>query len=144
MGPPRVNPAEYGLAAGGGRLEAKPKSAAEKLTSLEDAVARIKDGDHVAVGGCLFSRTPMALVRELLRQRRRGLTLSRNLTCTEGESLMVAGAVERIVTAWMSIGLPWGVSKILRHFVESGRFPLEDWRHLAPGLRFRAPAMGLP
>src|SRR5439155_1723076 len=86
-------------------------------TSLEDAVARIKDGDHVAVGGCLFSRTPMALVRELLRARRRGLTLSRNLTCTEGEFLMVAGAVERIVTAWMSIGLPWGVSKILRHFV---------------------------
>src|SRR5947209_3493790 len=116
------------------RLEAKPKSAAEKLTSLEDAVARIKDGDHVAVGGCLFSRTPMALVRELLRERRRGLTLSRNLTCTEGEFLMVAGAVERIVTAWMSIGLPWGVSKILRHFVESGRVALEEWSHLGLGM----------
>src|SRR5256885_4628420 len=108
MGAPPVKPAEYAFAAARRRLEAKPKSAAEKLTSLEDAVARIKDGDHVAVGGCLFSRTPMALVRELLRARRRGLTLSRNLTCTEGEFLMVAGAVERIVTAWMSIGLPWG------------------------------------
>ena len=98
----------------------------------------------MAVGGCLFSRTPMALVRELLRQRRRGLTLARNLTCTEGESLMVAGAVARIVTAWMSIGLPWGVSKILRHFVESGRVAFEEWSHLALGLRFRAAAMGVP
>ena len=71
-------------------------------------------------GGCLFSRTPMALVREILRQRRRGLTLSRNLMCTEGEFLMVTGGVERVVTAWMSIGLPWGVSRILRHYVESG------------------------
>jgi len=98
----------------------------------------------VAVGGCLFSRTPLALVRELLRQRRRGLTLARNLTCTEGEFLMVAGAVERIVTAWMSIGLPWGVSKVMRHYVESGRVALEEWSHLALGLRFRAGAMGVP
>ena len=104
----------------------------------------MRDGDHVAVGGCLFSRTPMAAVRELLRQRRNGLTLARNLTCTEGELLMVAGAVERIVTAWMSIGLPWGVSKIMRHYVESGKVALEEWSHLALGLRFRAGAMGVP
>jgi glutaconate CoA-transferase subunit A len=139
-----VNPREYDFVAARRRIEAKPKSAAEKLASLEDAVARVRDGDHLAVGGCLFSRTPMALVRELLRQRRRGLTLSRNLTCTEGEFLMVAGAVERIVTAWMSIGLPWGVSKIMRHYVESGTVALEEWSHLALGLRFRAGAMGVP
>jgi glutaconate CoA-transferase subunit A len=126
------------------RLEAKSKSAGEKLTTIEDAVARVRDGDHLAVGGCLFSRTPMALVRELLRQRRTGLTLSRNLMCTEGEFLMVTGGVERVVTAWMSIGLPWGVSKILRHYVESGKVVLEEWSHLALGLRFRAAAMGVP
>jgi glutaconate CoA-transferase, subunit A len=98
----------------------------------------------VAVGGCLFSRTPMALVREILRQRRTGLTLARNLTCTEGELAMVAGAAERIVTAWMSIGLPWGVSKVMREHVESGKVELEEWSHLALGLRFRAAAMGVP
>jgi glutaconate CoA-transferase subunit A len=139
-----VKPAEYDFVAARQRLEAKPKSAGEKLTTVEDAVARIRDGDHVAVGGCLFSRTPMALVRELLRQRRTGLTLSRNLMCTEGEFLMVTGGVERVVTAWMSIGLPWGVSKILRHYVESGKVVLEEWSHLALGLRFRAAAMGVP
>lgn len=126
------------------RLEAKGKSAGEKLTTIEDAVARVKDGDLVAVGGCLFSRTPMALVREILRQRRTALTLARNLMCTEGEFFMVTGGVERVVTAWMSIGLPWGVSKILRHYVESGKVALEEWSHLALGLRFRAAAMGIP
>lgn len=98
----------------------------------------------MAVGGCLFSRTPMALVREILRQQRTGLTLARNLMCTEGEFLMVAGRVERVVTAWMSIGLPWGVSRILRHYVESGKVALEEWSHLALGLRFRAAGMGVP
>jgi len=86
----------------------------------------------------------MALLREILRNRRRALTLSRNLTCTEGELFMAAGAVTRVVTAWMSIGLPWGVSKILRHYVESGAVALEEWSHLALGLRFRAGAMGVP
>jgi glutaconate CoA-transferase subunit A len=126
------------------RIEAKPKSSADKLTSLDDAAGRVHDGDVVAVGGCLFSRTPMALVREILRQRRRELTLVRNLMCNEGELMMVAGAVRRVVTAWMSIGLPWGVSRIMREHVESGQVPLEEWSHLALGLRFRAAAMGVP
>jgi glutaconate CoA-transferase, subunit A len=144
VGDSHLKPIEYDFVAARARLEAKKKSAGEKLTSLEDAVARVKDGDHLSVGGCLFSRTPMALLREVLRHRRRGLTLSRNLTCNEGELLMAAGAVTRVVTAWMSIGLPWGVSKILRHYVESGAVAMEEWSHLALGLRFRAAAMGLP
>jgi glutaconate CoA-transferase subunit A len=144
VGDPRLNPAEYDFIAARRRTEAKAKSAAEKLTSLEDAVGRVKDGDHIGVGGCLFSRTPMALMREILRQRRRGLTLARNLTCNEGELFMAAGAANRVMTAWMSIGLPWGVSKILRHYVETGAVALEEWSHLALGLRFRAGAMGVP
>lgn len=135
---------EYDFVAARRRLEAKPRAAVEKLTSIEDAGGRIRDGDHVAVGGCLFSRTPLALVREILRQGRRGLTLTRNLMCAEGELFMVAGAVERVVTSWMSIGLPWGVSKIMRHYVESGQVAMEEWSHLALGLRFRAAAMGVP
>jgi glutaconate CoA-transferase subunit A len=111
---------------------------------VEEAAARVRDGDLVVAGGCLFSRTPMALVREILRQRRSGLTLVRNLMCTEGELMMVAGAVSRVVTAWMSIGLPWGVSKIMREFVESGSVAFEEWSHLALGLRLRAAAMGVP
>jgi len=86
----------------------------------------------------------MALVREILRARRTGLTLVRNLMCTEGEFMMAAGAVERVMTAWMSIGLPWGVSKIMRHYVETGAVAFEEWSHLALGLRFRAAAMGVP
>jgi glutaconate CoA-transferase subunit A len=144
VGGPHLKSAEYDFVAARRRLEAKPKSAGEKLTDLEDAVSRVSDGAHVAIGGILFSRTPMALIREVLRARRRGLTLTRNLTCYEAELFMVAGSVERVVTAWMGIGLPWGVSKIMRHHVESGKVAFEEWSHLALGLRFRAAAMGLP
>jgi len=126
------------------RLEAKAKSAGEKLASLDEAVARVKDGDHIALGGCLYSRTPLALVRALLRRRPRGLAISRNLMCYEGEWCLVAGAIDKIVTSWMGIGLPWGLSRIMREYVESGRVVFEEWSHLGLGLRFRAAAMGLP
>jgi glutaconate CoA-transferase subunit A len=126
------------------RLEAKAKSAGPKLTTLDDAAGRVKDGDSVAIGGCLISRTPLGLMRALLRRRPHGLTIARNLMCYEGEWCLVADAVEKIVTSWMGIGLPWGLSKIVREYVESGRVVFEEWSHLGLGLRFRAGAMGLP
>jgi glutaconate CoA-transferase subunit A len=126
------------------RLEAKPHGVREKLTGASEAVQLVSDGDHVAIGGCLFSRTPMLLLREILRQGRRDLTLSRSLLCFEGEWYMVAGAAHTIVTSWQGIGLRWGLSKVLREFVESGRVRFEEWSHLGLGLRYRAGAMGVP
>ncbi len=139
-----IAPREYDFEAARFRLEAKPKSAGPKLGSLDDAVALVKDGDHLALGGCLYSRTPLALVWALLRRRPRGLTFSRNLICYEAEWGMVAGAVDKVVTSWMGIGLPWGLSRIQREFVESGRVAFEEWSHLGLGLRYRAAAMGVP
>ena len=139
-----IAPREYDFEAARLRLEAKPKAGGPKLGALEDAVARVEDGDHVALGGCLFSRTPLALVWALLRRRPRGLAFSRNLICYEAEWGLVAGAVDKIVTSWMGIGLPWGLSRIQREFVESGRVLFEEWSHLGLGLRYRAAAMGVP
>jgi glutaconate CoA-transferase subunit A len=135
---------EYDFEAARRRLEGKAKSAAQKLTSLDDAVARVRDGDHVALGGCLYSRTPLALMWALLRRRPHALTLCRNLMSYEGEWAVVAGAAEKLVTSWMGIGLPWGLSRIQREYVESGRVAFEEWSHLGLGLRFRAGAMGMP
>jgi glutaconate CoA-transferase subunit A len=139
-----ISAKEFDFRAARVRLEGKAKSAGEKLTSLEDAVARVRDGDHVAIGGCLYSRTPLALIWALLRRRPRGLTLSRNLMSYEGEWAVVAGAADKLVTSWMGIGLPWGLSRIQREYVESGRIAFEEWSHLGLGLRFRAAAMGVP
>ena len=139
-----IAPKEYDFEAARLRLERKPKSAGEKLTTLDEAVARVNDGDHIALGGCLYSRTPLALIWALLRRRPRRLTLSRNLMSYEGEWAMVAGAAEKVVTAWMGIGLPWGLSRIQREYVEQGKVAFEEWSHLALGLRFRAAAMGVP
>lgn len=116
----------------------------DKRATLPEAAALVQDGDVVAAGGCLYSRTPMALLREVLRRRPSGVTLARNLMCFEAELYLVAGCTSEMVTSWMGIGLPWGISPILRRYVESGRLRFQEWSHLAFGLRLRAAATGVP
>jgi glutaconate CoA-transferase subunit A len=125
-------------------LGGKQRQVADKLAPVEAAVRLVGDGDHLAIGGTLYSRTPMALLFELLRQGRAGLTLSRPLSCYEAELFLVAGAAGGIVTSWVGIGLPWGISRVVRELVEDGRATYEEWSHLALGLRYKAAAMGVP
>jgi glutaconate CoA-transferase subunit A len=124
--------------------EAGGRPVADKRMTAEAATALIRDGDHVAIGGTLYSRTPMALVFALLRQRRRHLTVSRTLACYEIELLLATGALDTIVTSWVGIGLPWGLPPIFRHYAESGQVRYDEWSHLALGLRYKAGAMGVP
>jgi glutaconate CoA-transferase subunit A len=116
----------------------------DKRTTAEEAVRLIRDGDHVAIGGTLYSRTPMALVFALLRQRTRHLTVSRPLACYEVELLLSSGGLDTVVTSWVGIGLPWGLPPVFRHYMERGEARYDEWSHLAMGLRYKAGAMGVP
>ena len=126
------------------RLERKDKGLREKVMTLGDAVSLIPDGVHVAMGGCHYSRTPMALIWELIRQKKKNLTFSKSITATEGDLLLVAGSTRHIITSWFSPGVTWGVSRIMRHYVQSGEAKYEEWSHMSLGLRYRAGAMGVP
>jgi glutaconate CoA-transferase, subunit A len=126
------------------RLASKDRSIRDKRVALADVPSLVADGDTIGVGGCLYSRTPMASLMEVLRSGKRDLTLARSLTSYEAELFMVRGAASRIVTSWFGIGLPWGISKVLREYVEGGQVQYDEWSHLGLGLRFRAAAMGLP
>src|SRR5512132_4522138 len=125
-------------------LGRKPHVLADKLVPAEAAVRLVRDGDHVAIGGTLYSRTPMALLFELLRSGRSGLTISRPRSCYEAELFLVGGMADGIVTSWVGIGLPWGISRVVRELVEGGLATYEEWSHLALGLRYKAGAMGVP
>jgi glutaconate CoA-transferase subunit A len=124
--------------------EAAGRLQVDKRMTAEAAIQLISDGDHVAIGGTLYSRTPMSLIFALLRQRTRHLTVSRPLACYEIELFLAAGALDRIVCSWVGIGLPWGLPPVFRYFVERGEASYDEWSHLAIGLRYKAGAMGVP
>lgn len=125
-------------------LESHARPASDKYVSAQHAVRLVDDGHHVAVGGTNYSRTPMALLFELLRQGRRDLALSRPLTCYEAELFLGTGMASTIVTSWVGIGHNWGLPRVVRHYVERGLARFEEWSHLALGLRYKAGAMGVP
>jgi len=122
----------------------KNKGARDKRTTLTEAVAMIRDGDHIAVGGLLYTRTPMGIIWEIIRQKKKDLTFYKTLLSFEGDWLFVSGAMRKAVTSWFSGGVTWGVSKIMRSYAERDPSTFEEWSLLGLSLRFRAGAMGIP
>ncbi|HLE67995.1 MAG TPA: CoA-transferase [Burkholderiales bacterium] len=116
----------------------------EKVMSLEEAAPLVNDGDHVAIGGCTLSRTPIAMIWALIRAGRKNLKVSRSIVSTEGDLLFGSGAANHIMTSWFSQGIVWGVSKVMRHYTEKKLARFEEWSHMSMGLRYRAGAMGVP
>lgn len=125
-------------------IEKKDRGLREKVMSLKEAIGLIKDGDHIAAGGCHYSKTPMAAIWEMIRQKKKDIVYSRSITSTEGDLLLVAGVIKHVVTSWFSPGVTWGVSRVMRHYMEKKLAVFEEWSHMTLGLRYRAGAMGLP
>jgi glutaconate CoA-transferase subunit A len=122
----------------------KNKGVRDKRTTLTDAVKMINDGDHVAIGGLQYTRTPVGLIWEIIRQQKKDLTVYKTLMSFEGDWLYVSGAMRKAVTSWFSGGVSWGVSKIMRTYAEADPSSFEEWSLLGLSLRFRAGAMGIP
>jgi len=125
-------------------LAQRDRSLREKVVSLEEAVSFVRDGDSVGIGGSTMSRTPMGLIWALIRAGRKDLSCSRCIVSSDGDLLFGSGATQHIVTSWFSQGILWGVSKVMRHYTETGKARFEEWSHMAMGMRFRAGAMGVP
>ena len=123
---------------------ARDRGLREKVMSLEEAASLVNDGDHVAIGGCTMSRTPIAMIWALIRAGRKSLKVSRSIVSTEGDLLFASGAANHIMTSWFSQGIVWGVSKVMRHYTEKKLARFEEWSHMSMGLRYRAGAMGVP
>src|SRR5215475_10009445 len=125
-------------------LAQRDRSLREKVVSLEEVASFVRDGDSVGIGGSTMSRTPMGLIWTLIRAKRKQLLCSRCIVSSDGDLLYGSGTSDHIVTSWFSQGILWGVSKVMRHYVETGKARYDEWSHMAMGIRFRAGAMGVP
>src|SRR5262245_27206163 len=108
---------------------ARDRGLREKVMSLDAAARLVRDGEYVAIGGCTLSRTPIAMIWALIRAEKKGLTISRSITSTEGDLLLAAGVANRVITSWFSQGIVWGISKVMRHFIENKLARFDEWSH---------------
>jgi glutaconate CoA-transferase, subunit A len=95
-------------------------------TDLATAAALVKDGDLVALGGHTRA-APMALIRELIRQGRRGLGLVTVPTGGLNVDLAVgAGVADRLQFA--QVGLEeYGLAPNFRAAVQQGRLKCREY-----------------
>lgn len=126
------------------RLVRRDRGLREKVMSLSEAISTISDGDHVAIGGNTFSRTPFASIWEIVRQEKKHLTVSRSITSNEGDFLLAGGCVDKYMTSWFSHGILWGLSRVMRDYVENGKVIYDEWSHMSLGMMYRAGALGIP
>ena len=114
-----------------------------KVRTLEEAVGLVSDGDVVALQNMATQAAPMALVRELIRQEKRGL----GLVCLVGgmavDWLAAAGAIDRFIGAAVSMET-FGLCQQYRKAVEEGRVRVEELSETALNARLAAGARNLP
>ena len=120
-----------------------------KLVSLHDAIARyVHDGDTVAIEG-FTHLISFAAGHEIIRQRRRGLTLCRLTPDLIFDQMIAAGCARKLVFSWA--GNPGaGSLHAFRRAVESDesddpeRLEIEEYSHFGMVARLSAGAAGLP
>src|SRR5512134_301113 len=115
--------------------------------SMRDAVARfVPDGASVCMGAALEALIPFAAGHELIRQRRRDLTLIGPISDILFDQLIGAGCVRRVIAAWVG-NVSAGLGHNYRRAVEKGvpaRLDVEDHSSLTMAFALQAAALGVP
>ena len=115
----------------------------EKLTTLDKAIATVNDGDVVALQNMATQAAPMALVRELIRQEKRGLGLVVLVGGLAVDWLAAAGVIDRLIGAAVSME-QFGLCQQYRKAVEGGRIRVEEISETILNARLGAGARNLP
>src|ERR1700741_910742 len=113
--------------------------------SMRAAGARfVPDGASVCIGAALEALIPFAAGHELIRQRRRDLTLVGPISDILFDQLIGAGCVRRVIAAWVgnvSAGLGHNYRRAVEQRIPA---PLEVLDHLNLTIALQAAALGVP
>jgi len=116
-----------------------------KVASMRDAVAElVRDGDTVAIEG-FTHLISFAAGHEIIRQRKRDLTLARMTPDVIYDQMVAAGVARKLVFSWLGNPGVGGLNAIRR--VTEGpdaSLELEEYSHFGMVARYTAGAMNLP
>ena len=124
----------------------KPRDLRDKRMSVKEAVAQfVHDGDYCAFGGFGHIRTPMSLVYEIVRQRKRKLTVAGKTAVHDIDVLIGAGCVSKVEVAYAFGHELRGLSPAGRRAVEAGEVQVAaEISNAGYQWRFLAGMMGIP
>lgn len=91
-----------------------------KLMNISNAVALIKDGDTVGIGGNVLHRAPMSLVREIIRQEKKDLKLVKTAGAMDVDMLCFANCAQSVDAGFISYESEFGLANHYRKAVQDG------------------------
>ncbi|MCB0118418.1 MAG: CoA transferase subunit A [Anaerolineales bacterium] len=114
-----------------------------KLTTLKKAIAEfVNDGDVVYAAG-FTHLIPFAAGHEIIRQKKKNLTLTRATPDLIYDQMVAAGCAKKVIFSYM--GNPGvGSLRIVRGAIERGELEWEEYSHFGMITRLQAGASGLP
>lgn len=111
---------------------------------MSEAVARfVPDGASVATCLQLEQNIPFAAAHEIIRQKKKGLTLIGPISDILFDQLVGAGCVEKIIAAWIGNAM-MGSAYNFRRGVEGGSVSIINMTNFTLALALQAGAMGVP
>lgn len=110
---------------------------------LSEAIAKfINDGDTICAAG-FTHLIPFAAGHEIIRQRKRNLTLVRATPDLIYDQLIAAGCAKKVIFSWA--GNPGvGSIRVFRKAVEKKEIEIEEYTHFGLVMALTAGASGLP
>jgi len=124
--------------------EERRSNSMTKLRSMHDAIAEfVPDGASVALGLQLEQMIPFAAGHEIIRQRKRGLTLIGPISDILFDQLIGAGSVEKVIAAWVG-NVMMGSAYNFRRAVEQDGMKVFNMTNFTLALALQAGAMGVP
>ena len=119
----------------------------DKVRTLQDAIVQdVHDGMSVAMGCALESLIPFAASYEIIRQRKKNLTLIAPISDIQFDQMIGAGCVSKIITSWVG-NVAAGLGHNFRRAAEDGiphPIEIEEHSNFTIGLGLQAAALGLP
>jgi glutaconate CoA-transferase subunit A len=115
-----------------------------KLLSMREAIADfVPNGCSVAMGLQMEQMIPFAAGHEIIRQKKRDLTLIGPISDILFDQLIGAGCVEQVIAAWVG-NVMMGSAYNFRRAVEQGGMKVFNMTNFTIALAFQAGAMGVP
>jgi acyl CoA:acetate/3-ketoacid CoA transferase alpha subunit len=117
----------------------KSRKAVDKLVDAKEAVSRfVADGDYIVYDFSSLTRGPQALIREVIRQKKKDLWIGAEFTLHESALLVGAGCASRIDVGFLGYG------NYIGQAVCDGRVKVYEWTNGGLALRILAGARGVP
>ncbi len=94
--------------------------------SLRELAGRIADNTSVAIGGSFLHRGPFALVRELVRMKKRGLEIIKPSPGYDVDLLCRAGAAAKVRAGIVAMEGNFGLARWFRKAIERKEARFEE------------------